>query len=182
MVAMAGIKNWRMALMTGTELAKLRKKFKYSQRELATVMGIDSSTVGKYETGVIPISEHREEAIRRILKSGRTKEEVLAERTAKASTETVDPSKLTASSEKPLEVRVSHSVELGPETMRLLSEMIRSAVQSLELGPETIRAFADGVRGAICDPKTGMIRTEIIRSAIEGERYREKCRDAAMRG
>jgi len=169
-------------MMTGIELAELRKKFKYSRKELAIAMDVDLTTVGKYERGVIPISERREETIRCILKSGRTKEEVLAERTAKASTEAVDPSKLTVSSEKPLEVRISHSVELGPVTMQLLSAMIRSAIQSLELGPETIRAFADGVRGAICDPKTGMIRTEIIRSALEGERYREKCRDAAMRG
>jgi len=170
-----------MVLMTGIELAKLREKFKYSRKELAMAMDVDSTTIGKYERGVIQISEHREETIRRILKSGRTKE-VLAEKISKVPTETVDPSKLTASSEKPLEVRISHSVELGSETMRLLSAMIRSAVQSLELGPETIRAFADGVRGAICDPRTGMIRAEVIRSALEGERYREKCRDAAMRG
>lgn len=54
----------KTSLMSGKELKKLRKKLNYNLRDFGSKVGIDFSTIGKYEKGKRFISARTETQIK----------------------------------------------------------------------------------------------------------------------
>lgn len=55
--------------MTGEEYAALRRELGMTQQDLAVVLGLAVSTIGKRESGASPIDSEAEHAIRRLAES-----------------------------------------------------------------------------------------------------------------
>ncbi len=180
--------------MTGTELKAIREAAGHSQGKLGKMLKTFQTRISLYERGAIPIPEDvaekvaillpapkeddedktlRERAVKRAW-TRRTEEYIKAHpespRKRKAKGDPTVKDSLTVPEpgpDRPVEVRMCSTVELGPQTMRALSEMIREAVREMAKAVKP-----DGPE---------VIRPEVIAAAKDGDRYRAQCQEVLGR-
>lgn len=127
--------------MTPVELKELRFGAQLKMRELAERLGVTISLISMWERGKSPIPKKWEKDILRACGS--------VEKDAKESTP------------EPVQVRIFQTVELGPETMRAIKDLIETAVRQLRMIP---------------------ISPDVLKAEKEGDRYRAKTQEVLGRG
>ena len=182
--------------MTGSELKALREKVGLSQKDLAGKLRTNQTRISLYERGALVIAPEVEEKIEKVLvefqvrrkteppvEKGRPKKMSRAEKDVKAKEEwdrktaeyvekhgreSTDRENVSGESTRPpAEVRLCSTVELGPETLKAIKDMIETAIRELA----KVKAQA---------PVT--IRPEVIQAAKEGDRYRAQAQEKLGRG
>ncbi len=127
--------------MTGDELRDMRLMNRMTLKDIGDKLGVSLSLISLWERGKTPIpSEHKAKIMKMIkkIKSG----------------ENEDRS----------ENRTCQTVELGPETMKAISDLVLSAVTS------------------ICNGRSIAIRPEVIQSARDGDRHRARTQEILDQG
>ena len=165
--------------MTGPQLRIIRECAGISQVKLAQMLGTSQMWISRYERGVVLIPEEIAEKValaipKPTLEAQKVKEEeILAREQWKKKTDAYlkehhrgRPRKEETAKESlvvppPVEVRMCPVVELGPETMKALKDMIETAVRAM---------------------KTEAINPEVIQAAKEGAEYRRKTQAILGRG
>ena len=182
--------------MTGPQLRIIRECAGISQLALGKMLGISQTWVSRYERGLSFIPELVAEKVvlalpKATLEAQTAKtEEIRArewwqkktdaylkehhrgrprkESVEKGDPESTDRENISGESTcPPVEVRMCSTVELGPETLKALKDMIETAVR--ELAKVKVEA-----------PVT--IRPEVIQAAKEGDRYRAQAQEKLGRG
>ena len=140
--------------MTPFELKTLRFGAQLKMRELAERLGVTLSLISIWERGKSPIPKKWEKDI---LRACGSKNE-----TKQANTETnVVKDGSTAFRIEPVQVRMCQTVELGPETMKALADLIDTAVRQI---------------------RNPSLAPEVIKAAREGDRYRAKTQEVLRKG
>ena len=164
--------------MTGPQLRIIRECAGISQVKLAQMLGTSQMWISRYERGVVLIPEEIAEKValaipKPTLEAQKVKEEeILAREQWKKKTDAYlkehhrgRPRKEETAKEPsvahPAEVRLCSTVELGPETLKALKDMIETAVRAM---------------------KTEAINPEVIQAAKEGAEYRRKTQAILGRG
>ena len=182
--------------MTGPQLRIIRECAGLSQVALGKMLGISQTWVSRFERGLSLIPESVAEKVAMVLPQATLEaqtaktEEIRArewwqkktdaylkehhrgrprkESVEKGDPESTDRENISGESTcPPVEVRMCSTVELGPETLKALKDMIETAVRELA----KVKTEA---------PVT--IRPEVIQAAKEGDRYREKAQEKLGRG
>ena len=171
--------------MTGPQLRIIRECAGISQLALGKMLGISQTWISRYERGLSFIPELMAERVAMVLpkptlEAQKVKEEEIRarEQWQKKTDHYIEAQREERKSRKertakealpvpPAEVRLCSTVELGPETLKALKDMIEMAVRELV----KVKAQA---------PVT--IRPEVIQAAKEGDRYREKAQEKLGRG
>ena len=182
--------------MTGPQLRIIRECAGISQLKLAQMLGTSQTWVSRFERGLSLIPESVAEKVAMVLPKATLeaqtakREEIRArerwqkktdaylkehhrgrprkESVEKGDPESTDRENISGESTcPPVEVRMCSTVELGPETLKALKDMIETAVR--ELAKVKVEA-----------PVT--IRPEVIQAAKEGDRYRAQAQEKLGRG
>jgi transcriptional regulator with XRE-family HTH domain len=152
--------------MTGPELRAMRIQKGLTQSDLARKLFTHQTRILRWEQGKKMIDSSDESRIRTTLSSipdvGKEPESIYEIYMAKKL-----PEKLTEARD---EKEVSHTVELGPETMRAIKDLVMTAVRELSL-----------VMGPV-DPLARIRREEVSQSARDGAEYRRKTQEILGRG
>lgn len=114
--------------MTGTELRTLRKNAGMTIKSLSQKMGISDAMLGFYENGKTRIPEYRLPKISEIFPDWKPVEGEGAKPGAQIilGTESMHSRYPIPLKEGPYEVRICHAIELGPETMKALQDLIET--------------------------------------------------------
>ena len=177
--------------MTGPQLRIIRECAGISQLALGKMLGISQTWVSRYERGLSFIPELMAERVAMLLpkptlEAQKVKEEEIRAReqwqkktdaylktnrgrprkesVEKGDPESTDREVMSISSTRPVppvEVRLCSTVELGPETMKALKDLIETAVREM---------------------KAEAINPEVIQAAKEGAEYRRKTQAILGRG
>ena len=179
--------------MTGPQLRIIRECAGISQLKLAQMLGTSQNWISRYERGVVLIPEEIAEKVAMVLpkapleaQTAKT-EEIRAreqwqkktdaylktnrgrprkESVEKDAPESTDRENISGESIcPPAEVRMCSTVELGPETMKALKDMIETAVRELAKPQAPV-----------------VIKPEVIQSSKDVDRYREKLKEKLGRG
>ncbi len=181
--------------MTGPQLRIIRECAGISQLALGKMLGISQTWVSRFERGLSLIPEEIAEKValaipKATMEAQTAKTEEIRARewwqkktdaylkehhrggSRKESVEndlskSTDRGVTSAGSTDPAEVRFCSTVELGPETMKALKDMIETAVREL-------------VKLKSQAPVT--IRPEVIQAEMEGDRYRRLTQEKLGRG
>ncbi len=173
--------------MTGPQLRIIRECAGISQLALGKMLGISQTWVSRFERGLSLIPESVAEKVAMALpkatleaQTAKTEEVrarewwqkktdayLEAQRQRRKSREEEGTSKESLTVPPPVEVRMCSTVELGPETLKALKDMIETAIREL-------------VKVKAQDPVT--IRPEVIQAAKEGDRYRAQAQEKLGRG
>ena len=163
--------------MTGPQLRIIRECAGLSQLKLAQMIGTSQTWISRFERGLSIIPEEIAEKVamalpKATLEAQTAKTEEIrarerwqkktdayleAQRQRRKSREDGGTAKESLTVPPPVEVRMCSTVELGPETMKAIKDMIETAIRELaeQKAPVTIRP-------------------EVIQAAKEGDRYRER--------
>ena len=176
--------------MTGPQLRIIRECAGISQLALGKMLGISQTWVSRFERGLSLIPPSVAEKVTMVLPKATLEaqtaktEEIRArewwqkktdaylkehhrggsrkESVEKGDPESTDREDISGESTcPPAEVRLCSTVELGPETLRAIKDMIETAVR--ELAKAKVQAPV-------------VIKPEVIQAAKEADRYREKLR------
>lgn len=170
--------------MTGAELKALREKAGVERKDLARGLRISYSCVANWEQDRFPIPDSRQEAIHAVLSDGGLKRDEREEnRPATVLRPPVDdypplsvrkePAIAKSSSpspDGPFHVTICGKIDLGPETLRALSDMVLKAAHEigLAMGP--------------MDPMERLRRESAARDRKEADSYRQRTRNILERG
>lgn len=171
--------------MTGPQLRIIRECAGISQLRLAQMLGISQTWISRFERGVVLIPEEIAEKVALVLPKATLEaqtaktEEIRAREWWQKKTdaylkehhrgrprkeETVKESLPVA---PPAEVRLCSTVELGPETMKALKDMIETAIR--ELAKVKVEAPV-------------AIKPEVLNAKRDGDRYRAQAQEKLGRG
>lgn len=171
--------------MTGPQLRIVRECAGISQLALGKMLGISQTWVSRYERGLSLIPPSVAEKVAMVLPKAtleaqtakseeiRAREQWQKKTDAYLKTNRGRPRKEKRTVKEslpvppPAEVRLCQTVELGPETLKALKDLIEAAIR--ELGKMKVEA-----------PIT--IRPEVIQAAKEGDRYRAQAQEKLGRG
>ena len=173
--------------MTGPQLRIVRECAGISQLKLAQMLGTSQTWISRFERGLSLIPEEIAEKValalpKATLEAQSVKEEEIkarewwqkktdhyleAQRQERKSRKEERTVKESLPVPPPAEVRMCSTVELGPETLKALKDVIETAVR--ELAKVKVEA-----------PVT--IRPEVIQAAKEGDRYRAQAQEKLGRG
>ncbi len=167
--------------MTGPQLRIIRECAGLSQLKLAQMLGTSQNWISRYERGVVLIPEEIAERValalpKPTLESQRDKSEEIRARErwqkktdAYLKTNRGRPRKEETAKEPsvspPAEVRMCSTVELGPETMKALKDMIETAIRALAKPQAPV-----------------VLKPEVINSKRDGDRYRAQSTGMSGRG
>ncbi len=156
--------------MTGPELRIIRECAGISQLKLAQMLGTSQTWITRFERGLSPIPEEIAEKValalpKPTLEAQKVKEEEIRAREQwKKKTDAYLKEHHRGRPRKesvPVEVRMCSTVELGPETMKAIKDLIDAAVREM---------------------KAESINPEVIQAAKEGAEYRRKTQAILGRG
>ncbi len=173
--------------MTGPMLRIIRECAGISQLALGKMLGLSQTWISRFERGLIPIPESVAERValalpKATLEAQTAKTEEIrarerwqkktdayleAQRQRRKSREDGGTAKESLVVPPPAEVRMCSTVELGPETLKALKDMIETAIRGL-------------AKVKVEAPVT--IRPEVIQSAKDGDRYRAQAQERLRRG
>lgn len=158
--------------MTGPELKKLRESVLLSQCALARMLGVSNSLIWCYENKKTPISSTMAERIKGAIQET-SENPALARRIRKkpeANPEKKEPVENDTSESTDRPVTFTESPPRLPDPPKTLV---------IELSPESIRRLGqiilDGIRAMREEPVA--IKPEVIQAAREGDRYRERTQE-----
>ena len=168
--------------MTGPQLRIVRECAGISQLALGKMLGISQTWVSRFERGLSLIPESVAEKVALALpkatleaQTAKTEEIRAREWWQKKTDAYLKTNRGRPRKEKrtvkepsvapPAEVRVCSTVELGPETLRAIKDMIETAI-----------------RGLMKTDAPVAIKPEVIKAAKEGDRYRAQVQEKLGRG
>ena len=157
--------------MTPAELKSLRMRSEMTMTELAKRLGVSISLVSIWERGKAPIPPDRLKEIKKVC--GKESPDEFRDLEQERWRNEAYASSLTKSSP-----RTPQTVELGPETMKALKDLINEAIVALketQLTPESLKNISYALRGISITP-------EVIQASKEGDRYRAKTQEILGRG
>ena len=152
--------------MTPAELKSIRMRSEMTMTELARRLGVSISLVSIWERGKAPIPEDRIKAIK------------IACRKESSAHGVWEAHEANFSRKEPVQVRMCQTIELGPETMNAIKDLIETAIVALketQLTPESLKNISYALRGISITP-------EVIQASKEGDRYRAKTQEILGRG
>ena len=157
--------------MTGQELKRLRNASGMTAKSLGKALGLSMSTIYGWEYGKSPIPERWDGPIMRVLgmvpvpvkTKSTVKKSLTISPVEKGAPESTDREEVSMNSTcPPVEVRLCSTIELGPETMKAIKDLIETAVREIA---------KTQVKNDI------VIKPEVINAKREGDWYRAQAQE-----